>query len=134
MIAEDVVRQFWRRMQARDWAGLEALLCADLTVEWPATGERFHGPEAFVAVNREYPEGWSIEVVRVVAGPDGDTAVSEVVVPHDGVGTFAVASFWNLRDGLVVAAREYWVQCAGEHPPSWRAGRAEGYDGRPRLP
>ena len=34
-----------------------------------------------MAVNEEYPEGWTIQVLRIVA--DGDSAVSEVEVPHE---------------------------------------------------
>jgi ketosteroid isomerase-like protein len=129
--AAEVAASYWDRVQARDWPAVRALLAPEVVLEWPASGERFRGPEALVAVNSEYPEGWSIEVVRAVPGPDGGTAVTEVVVPHEGVGVFAVASFWTVRHGLVVALREYWVECGGEEPPSWRSGWAERYDGRP---
>jgi hypothetical protein len=43
---------------------------------------------------------------------------------------FAVAQFAWVRDARVVAAREFWVTCAGEEPPSWRANLTERYDGR----
>ncbi|WP_432264009.1 hypothetical protein [Streptomyces griseoflavus] len=52
-------------MQARDGEGLGALLADDLVVEWPVSGERI------VGVNAEYPEGWSVHVLRIVA--DGET-------------------------------------------------------------
>jgi len=131
MDADEVVRTYWARMQARDWDGVRALLEPGAVVEWPATGERFDGADAVVAVNREYPEGWSIHVVRVVAGPDGTTVVSEVEVPQEGVGTFAVASFWHVRGGRIASGREYWVQCGGEEPPTWRRTYATRYTGRP---
>ncbi|MCZ9348898.1 nuclear transport factor 2 family protein [Streptomyces mutabilis] len=79
-----IVQEFWDRMQARDWAGLGALLAEDVVVEWPVSAERIVGRENFVRVNAEYPEGWSIHVMRVVA--DGDTVVSEVEVPHGAMG------------------------------------------------
>ena len=132
MTAEQVVRSLWERIQARDWAGMKALLAPEIVLEWPATGERFEGPDAIVAVNEEYPEGWSIDVVRVMPGPDGETVVSEVEVPHADLGTFAVASFWRVRDGRVTAGREYWVQCGAERPPPWRDAYASRYSGRPR--
>lgn len=129
MEPSEVVRAYWTRMQARDWAAVEAVLDPEVVVEWPATGERFAGPGAVVAVNRDYPEGWSIRVVRVVAGALGAVA-SEVEVEQEGAGTFAAASFWRVRDGRVVHGREYWVGCAAEEAPAWRAGYAERYDGR----
>jgi ketosteroid isomerase-like protein len=132
MRAAEVVWGLWERIQARDWPGLRALLAPEIVLEWPATGERFEGPDAVVAVNKDYPEGWSIDVVRVVPGPDGQTVVSEVEVPHADAGTFAVASFWQVRNGRVTAGREYWVQCGAEQPPSWRADHASRYSGRPR--
>ena len=114
----EVVRTFWARMQARDWAGLGALLAEDVLVEWPASGERFRGRANVVAVNAEYPEGWSIRDLRVVGA--GDTAVSEVAVPQGGV-EHRVASFWTVRDGLVVAAVEYWTAVGRDEAPAWRA-------------
>ena len=132
MRADEVVTLYWQRMQARDWVGLHAVLAPDVVVEWPASGERFDGPDAVVGVNRAYPEGWSIDVRRVVAGPDGQTVVSEVEVPQDGVGTFAVASFWQVSGGRITAGREYYVTCAGEEPPPWRSQYATPWSGRPR--
>ncbi len=130
-MADEIVRQLWARIQARDWAGLRSLLHPRVVLEWPATGERFHGAEAVVAVNSEYPEGWSIHVVRVLPGPDGTTAVSEVEVPHDGVGVFAATSWWQVERGLVTHGREFWVPCAGEAPPEWRSRLASRWSGRP---
>ena len=125
----EVVLAYWERMQARDWPGAMTLLDPGVVVEWPATGERFVGADAAVAVNRDYPEGWSIRVVQVLAAT-GDAVVSEVEVSQEGVGVFAAASFWQVRSGRIVHGREYWVGCAAEEPPGWRAGYAERYDGR----
>jgi ketosteroid isomerase-like protein len=124
---EQVVRDLWGAIQARDWDALGALLADDVRVEWPAARERFVGREAFVAVQSRYPEGWTIRPVRVVSA--GDVVVSEVEVPHPGLGLFAVASFWWVRDGVVVAAREYWVTVGGEDPPAWRRSLAQRYEG-----
>jgi ketosteroid isomerase-like protein len=114
----DVVRTLWERIEARDWAGLGALLADDVRLEWPHTGERFRGRDSVVAVNAEYPEGWSVYVLRILA--EDDTAVSEVSVPQAGVEHRAV-SFWTVRDGLVTEAREYWTTVGGDDPPAWRA-------------
>ncbi len=72
-----------------------------------------------MALNAEYPEGWSIRVLRLVA--DDDCVVSEVEVPHEETGVHRVASFWSVRDGLIVAGREYWTELGADPAPGWRA-------------
>lgn len=117
--ARDVVESLWRRIEERDWAAVGALIAEDAVVEWPVTGERIVGRANFLAVNTEYPEGWSIRVQRVVA--QGEEVASEVLVPHEELGVFRVASFWRVRDGRVVAGREYWTGPDPEPAPEWRA-------------
>ncbi|MFB7654641.1 MULTISPECIES: nuclear transport factor 2 family protein [unclassified Streptomyces] len=116
-----IVQEFWSRMQARDWAGLGALLADDLVVEWPVSAERIVGRADFVAVNAEYPEGWSIHVIRVVADGDGETVVSEVEVPHETMGVHRVVSLWTVRDGTITGGREYWTELGSDPSPQWRA-------------
>jgi ketosteroid isomerase-like protein len=135
--AVGVVRALWDLFEARDWLAARALLSDELVAELPATGERFTTADAFIAFNATYPEGWTIQVQRVVCGgssiaPSGDGAdlvVSEVQVPQENVAVFAVAQFAWVRDDRIVAVREFWVTCGGEEPPSWRARLTERYDG-----
>jgi ketosteroid isomerase-like protein len=115
-----VVETLWERIQARDWQGVGDLLADDVVVDWPASAERIEGRENFVAINSEYPEGWTIRVLRIVA--EDDDVVSEVEVPHEHMGVFRAASFWTVRDGKVVGGREYWTSLGAETPPEWRAG------------
>lgn len=131
------MRTIWDRFEARDWASARALMADDLVVELPATGERFRTADAYIAFNAEYPEGWTLDVHRVVSagtstaldGSEAELVVSEVQVPHDGAGLFAVAQLAWVRDGVLVSAREFWVTC-GEDAPAWRAALVERYDGR----
>jgi ketosteroid isomerase-like protein len=125
MSPEQVVRELWSRIQAHDWDGLGELLAQDVRVEWPSTAEAFVGRANFVAVQSEYPAGWSIRVLRVLAV--GDAVVSEVEVPFEPLGlTFRVASFFHVNDGCVISATEYWVTVGGEEPPAWRQRYAAG--------
>ncbi|WP_047893713.1 nuclear transport factor 2 family protein [Micromonospora sp. RV43] len=119
MDSEAVVRALWDRMQARDWTGVGDLLADDVVVEWPASAERIVGRDHYVKINAEYPEGWSIRVLRVVAS--GDTVVSEVEVPHEEMGVHRVASFWTVRDGRIVDGREYWTGLGTDPSPQWRS-------------
>lgn len=123
MTNADVVAELWRRVEARDWDGFGALLADDVVFDWPHSRERIRGRANVVEVNRRYPEGWAIEVRRVVA--DGDVVVSEIRVPHAEMGTFWAASFFELRDGVVARASEYWVEEGVEEPPEWRAPLTE---------
>jgi ketosteroid isomerase-like protein len=114
----DVVAQLWRRIQARDWDAVGELLAEDFVLEWPHDLVRIRGRTNFVDFERSYPEGWSIEVLRVVA--EGSTAVSEVRVPHPTVGPYYALSFFEIEDGRLTRGREYWVE-EGFELPSDRA-------------
>ena len=115
----EVVAELWRRIQARDWSGVGELLAEDFVLEWPHDLVRLRGRANFVEFNRSYPEGWSIEVLRVVA--QGNTVVSEVRVPHPTVGPYYALSFFDVDGGRIVSGREYWVREAYEEPPGERA-------------
>ncbi|MGW0866348.1 nuclear transport factor 2 family protein [Streptomyces sp. NPDC002611] len=117
------IQMLWARMHARDWEGVSELLADDVVVEWPVSGERICGRENYVRINAEYPEGWSIKVLRVLAS--GDEVVSEVEVPHEALGIHRVASFWIVRDGMVVSGREYWTELGTDPSPAWRAPYVE---------
>ncbi|MGH3048726.1 MAG: nuclear transport factor 2 family protein, partial [Gaiellaceae bacterium] len=70
--------------------------------------------------NRSYPEGWSIEVLRIVAA--GSTVVSEVHVPHPTVGPYFALSFFQVDEAArITSCREYWVKEAHEQPAAERA-------------
>ncbi len=125
MKPSEVVRALWDRIQARDWTGVADLVAENAVIEWPVSSERIRGRANYVAVNREYPEGWSIHVLRIVA--EGDQVVSEVEVPHADLGTFRVASFWTVTDGRIVRGTEYWTDLGADSGPDWRAPFVERY-------
>jgi ketosteroid isomerase-like protein len=123
MQPSEVVRALWERIQARDWTGVSALLDGDVVVDWPVSSERISGRDNYVAVNRQYPEGWSIRVLRIVA--EGDQVASEVEVPHSELGTFLVASFWTVTGGRIIRGTEYWSSLGADASPAWRAAYVE---------
>ena len=112
-----IVSELWQRIEAREWEAAGALLAPDFTAIWPHTGEQFLGRDNFIAMNREYPEGWSIRVLRIVC--DGAFVVSEIEVVH-GDETHNAASFFTIRDGLIAAVTEYWVEANSAIAPDWR--------------
>lgn len=122
-----MIGEMWRRIQARDWDGMAELLAPEVVIEWPSEQVRIRGRDAFVEFNRTYPEGWSIEVLRIVA--EGSTIVSEVRVPHPTVGPFYSLGFYEVEQGRVSRGREYWVEERYEAPGPERARFFE--DARP---
>lgn len=118
-----VVEAWWDRIEARDWSGVADLVAQDVVVEWPLSAERIVGNNNFVAVNSQYPGGWSIRVLRIAA--DGSEVVSEAEVPHEESGVFRAASFWTVRQGRIVRGREYWTSAGADPSPKWRAALVE---------
>ena len=117
MNSAQLIREFWSHIQAREWEAAHAFLTPEFTATWPHTGERFIGRDNFIAMNREYPEGWTLHILDIAS--TGDMAVSQVEILHDGERHHG-ASFFTLRDGLISAVTEYWVQHGAEKPPEWR--------------
>jgi ketosteroid isomerase-like protein len=118
MEPSELVAQLWARIEARDWDGVGELLAEDFVLEWPHDLVRLRGRDNYVEFNRTYPEGWSIEVLRVVA--QGSTAVSEVRVPHATLGPFYALSFFEVDADRIRSAREYWVPERYEEPAADR--------------
>jgi hypothetical protein len=123
MDSATVIRELWSRTQARDWTGVTELIAPGAVIEWPVSGERFTGRDNYVAMNRAYPEGWEIKILRVIG--DGDQAASEVEVPHEMLGLFRVVSFWHVKEGQVVRGTEYWTNPGSEMPRPGREAYAE---------
>jgi limonene-1,2-epoxide hydrolase len=113
------VSRFWERIQARDWQGVSRLLADDFAVEWPDVKQRIRGRQNFVEFNRTYPEGWTIEVLEIIA--EGETVVSEVRVPHAERGIFYVISVLRVEGDRIVSGREYWLKECHERLPAERA-------------
>lgn len=112
-----VLRALWACFQARDWAGARQLVHDDLHIDWWASGEALTTGDAFIAVNAEYPQGWSIHPMHFAALDDG-RALSFVRVEHPPHGTFLVQSVVRVRDGRIAHGHELWSTC--EAPPAWR--------------
>lgn len=114
-----MLQSFWAAMQDNDWQGAADHLAEDADVDWPCTGERLTGRDAFVAAQATYPSRsgrWTFDIHRLV--DDGDVAVSEVTVA-DGDQSARVIAFSEVRHGLIVRQVEYWP--TAYDPPPERA-------------
>lgn len=121
-MSAETVRLLWERMEARDWDGVADQLHPDVVVDWPNTAERMRGRANFLAVQQAFGEGWHVQVLRIVDG--GDTVVSEIRVEREDERFFA-ASFFEVVDGKIVRAVEYWSDGEPQPAPEWRASWTE---------
>jgi ketosteroid isomerase-like protein len=110
----DVVRRLWELFEARRWDEAGELLTEDFVSEWPHSNERIRGRNNYIELNRNYPQGWTIVVDRIVDA--GDVVVSEITVTQDEQ-VFNAAAIFELRDGKLARAREYWVEAGSEFHP-----------------
>ncbi|MER5935044.1 nuclear transport factor 2 family protein [Streptomyces sp. NPDC002054] len=132
-----IVAELWERIEARDWDGVARLIADDVVVEWPVSGERIVGRDNFIAVNSEDSYSYgddraaerSVELLRILA--DGELVVTEVEIPQDHV-VYRGVSWWTVRDGEIIEAREYWTSPGQDPAPRWRAGYVEPLSAHPR--
>ncbi len=111
------VRRLWESFEQRDFAAARECLDREFVAFWPHSGERIAGADNFIDLNAAYPGKWSIVVRRIVA--IDDIVVSEISVPADN-GRFECASVFQMREGKIWRATEYWVPRDSEQPPAWR--------------
>ena len=111
-----VVRALWQHLQAREWAAARALLHDEAVIDWPATGERLEGADAFISANAPYPEGWTLHLLRLDALQDG-RVMSTVRVDHPPA-TFLVQSVFRIRNGRIQSGEELWATVVP--PRAWR--------------
>ena len=101
----NAAERLWRGLGARDWPAVRSQFQPNAEVEWPHAGRRMPVDE-YVATRRERAGDRAITVRRVVS--EGRNVVVEAQV-----GAARCAGFYDLHDGLIAGAVEYWV---GESP------------------
>ena len=96
----NAVERLWRALGAEDWASARSQFRPQAIVEWPHRGERLD-VEEYLARTRVHATG-AIEVRRVVAE-------GRLVAVEASAGSARCGAFYDLHDGLIVSAVEYWV-------------------------
>jgi hypothetical protein len=96
----NAAERLWRGLQAHDWPAVRSQFQPNAQVEWPHSGERVDVDE-YVAARRARAD----EPVRVCR------TVSEgrYVAVEAEVGRGRCAAFYDLHDGLIAGAVEYWL-------------------------
>lgn len=116
MDSAEIVRALFERMQARDWAGAREVMADDARITYSATGEVYTGA-SFMAMNEAYPEGWTIEIIDIVAA--GERVAAQIRVPNSGQIDW-LSGFYTVREGVIVEGHEHWVTERAEPTPDWR--------------
>ena len=114
--------ELWRLFDVGRFRDALALLSEDFEAHWPNTRERIRGRENFIALNENYPGAWRCTVRRLEERPAGAVTVTEI---SDGRTALFAVSFFEVRDGRIVSAEEYF----GDNgpPPFDRSAWAERY-------
>jgi hypothetical protein len=97
----NAAERLWRGLEARDWAAVRSQFQPTAAVEWPHAARRMPVDE-YVATQRERAGDRAVTVRRVVT--EGRHVVVEA-----RVGDASCAGFYDLHDGLIAGAVEYWV-------------------------
>jgi hypothetical protein len=140
MTNEETARAYVRACVEGDMEALSRLRHPDWTVDWPQSGERVRGSEAFASIHQMYPGGSPRSTVRRVVGSEDRWTVTptNTVVRVAGEGEawwgewmmrYPDGSDWfcvdliELRDGKVHRETVYWATPLPA--PEWRANLVE---------
>ncbi|HEX3330321.1 MAG TPA: nuclear transport factor 2 family protein [Gaiellales bacterium] len=129
MSSRVIVESFWAAMRKNDWGHAAEYLAERCVIDWPCSGERIVGRQAFAAMQLRYPTNtgrWSFDVHRIVA--EGNVVVSEVTVT-DGEQAARVIAFSILDDDRIAEQIEYWPMPYDPLP-----GRDDLTEAIPRVP
>ncbi len=105
MHAKDLVKNYWKAINNRDWDRYESLIADDILYQLPQTREQTRGKKACRAFNETYPGEWTLSVVDLLS--DGDRVVSKISFVDNGTEQTAI-SFFELEHGLIKQIVEYW--------------------------
>ena len=118
----DVALELWRCFDERRFRDALPLLSENFEAHWPNTRERIVGRESFIGLNESYPGDSRCTVRRVEECDDAVVTITEIT---NGDAVLFAVSFFEVRDGLIVRAEEYF---ADNGPPPWeRSQFAERY-------
>jgi hypothetical protein len=119
------LEQHWEASERGDIDTEHAIYAADAILDYPQSGERFHGRSKIQAQRGGHPAERHFTVLRILGG--GDLWVSQCVITYDGVPTYSV-SIMEFADGLATYETQYFADPF--QAPSSRAALAEPIPGR----
>lgn len=142
-----VVRRYFEAFNARDQSGLRDVVAADVTEDYPQSGERIRGLDRCLEMLGRYrgvPDGperifgdeerWGLtptfSVLHVSGGAGSYTTTS---VGHYADGTdWHIVKLFDIRDGKIRTITSFYAP--GFTAPDWRADLVEPIDDHPARP
>jgi hypothetical protein len=119
------IEEHWHASERGDIEAEHAIYAEDAVLDYPQSGERFHGRATIAAQRGGHPADRHFTILRIT-GHD-DLWVSECLITYDGTPTYSV-SIMQLTDGHVAHETQYFGDPFGA--PAWRAALAEAMPGR----
>jgi hypothetical protein len=116
--AHDLIERYWRAANAQDFEDLRHIFADDVAIEWPQSGERFHGKEACINIFANYPGGSPrfLELSGVMG--DGSVWVAEAELLYPDNKKYMVVSIFQIRDSRIVHETDYFAEPFPA--PEWR--------------
>ena len=132
---EELVRRYAAASARYDLDALASMRHPAWTVDWPQSGERVRGSQAFAAISANYPGGQPIvEIDRIVGsedhwvtsplggaykvGGDGESWWAELRMIYPDGRTWFTITLIEVRDGKVWRETQYWAEPFDA--PEWR--------------
>jgi SnoaL-like domain len=115
------IERHWAASQAGDEAAEQAIYAEDAVLEYPQSGERFHG-RANIGGQRGHHPARREFVLRRVRGK-GELWISELVITYDGKPYDTVSIMEFRAAGAVVLETQYFAEPFAA--AAWRAQWAE---------
>jgi hypothetical protein len=97
----NAAERLWRALASRDWEAVRAQFQQNATVEWPHSGERMD-VAAYIAAHRAHHGDGNVEVRHVITE-------GRLIAVEATAGPARCAGIYDLHDGLIRFATEYWV-------------------------
>jgi hypothetical protein len=119
----DALVQHWR-FEGIDYEKSHEIYHDDAILEFPQSGERFVGKDAFLTWRRQYPAQLDFRIRRI--SHDGDLWVTENLISYDGSPWKFTINILQFRGDRIAHERLYVVD--GFDAAEWRAEWAERFD------
>jgi hypothetical protein len=116
--ANDLIERYWRSANAQDVEELRQVFADDVAIEWPQSGERFHGKEACINIFTNYPGGSPqfLGMSRVLG--EGGVWVGEAELLYPGDKKYMVVSIFEIANGRITHEIDYFAEPFPA--PEWR--------------
>jgi hypothetical protein len=102
----NAAERLWRAFGRDDWRAAEAQMHEHAEVLWAVSGERLDRDEYLFRVRRRI-DGRHIDVIREIRG--GTQVALEVIAGEDEERQERCAGFYDLHQGRIALAVEYWA-------------------------